>query len=677
MKVSELIKKTKPKITKIDVWDVARLSEMDKSKLIHQPTQLFEVQFKDGSTICTTSQIVYSSYYLKEFVNYPNAEPTVDCIFDEVQYKNSHHLKMLTDVFYTIYDAYPNMPVEEFWELTRQMYVTTNEIYNFVALELGKYVNTMSKKDVLEYTLHPQIVKAKQRCINGEISVDDLYAVCYKLLLSRDPLLVNNEIRKGVMAGVLDRRSVAQLVMRGSIKDINGETFKYPIQTGYSEGMTSAYDGIAESSSAKTAALMQEKPLQQSEYTNRGLQLNIGIINKVSGDDCGTEHYLKLVLRESDLKRCIGKYYLDEETNTLKMFRGDCTHLIGKEVKFRSITYCANKDKTTRCRKCIGHNAVIIPPNNNIGIFLTTPLIAKITQKMLSFKHLDQHTTPLTIPMTPQNRRVIKYKVGNKWLIELRKPTLKNGYYVLKLNTSEVIGFNQVNIVTNVNNLAPTRVSKVKSIEIHGYNQKDVHQTTYIIDTQVAGRGSSFATDFLRYIKKHKWRNSEDGVTTVDMRHWDYDNDFLCAPRCNNDVKTFQAEFKRYIYGKSDSANQDMNTKVNSMLDAKTPEQAITELMDMLSPPDSERKPQDISIDFNLTQVEVIVAAAMRKDPKNRDYRLATGDEDFKFVKLEESLKNGSSGSYYAWEHQAIMLSDPRTYMDKSVDPYYLDSFIK
>ena len=245
----------------------------------------YHVRMSDGVVGMYARQIQMSSFYWAYMAEY-NVLPTVECCLaselitynadklqgrnlDDIsvtgnQYTSKTHIRVSSKAYWVIFNS---LPLEQQNRQTIERnsasaYHNTNEIYNFNVRHLGAYVNTMSLKDVYEVTRHPVVVNAKAAYKRGELEVDDVYDIIFALLESNPPELRDNELRKGVMAGVLDRRSIAQTVgLRGFVKDTDGSSFKVPIDVGYAE-LLKGYDAFIESRSASRALYMTTGPLE-------------------------------------------------------------------------------------------------------------------------------------------------------------------------------------------------------------------------------------------------------------------------------------------------------------------------------------------------------------------------------------------------------------------------------
>ena len=72
----------------------------------------------------------------------------------------------------------------------------------------------------------------------------------------------------------------------------------------------------------------------------------------LSSDDCGTNKYLELFVKDKIFNTLMGRYYLNERTNKLVEITKESTKIINTIIKLRSPLYC--KDPKGICKTCYG-----------------------------------------------------------------------------------------------------------------------------------------------------------------------------------------------------------------------------------------------------------------------------------------------------------------------------------
>lgn len=683
-------------MTKVIKVNVKELASLPFENIIGMKMGLYHVTMADGIVEMYSRQIQMSWFYW-QFMAKHSVLPDVECAianrvieFNEndgtgrtikdisvtgAQYTSKTHINVSSKVYWRIFHS---LPVElknrsSIETISKDAYFNTNEIYNFNVRYLGAYLSTMSMKDIYDVARHPVVVAAKNEYKEGNKTVDETYDTIFALLESNPLELRDNELRKGVLAGVLDRRSIAQTIgPRGFVKSTDGESYQIPIDVGYAE-LLKGYDSYIESRSASRALYMQSGPLEKAEYYNRRIQLAAAAVRAIENTDCGSTETLNFIMRKDDLADSVGKYIIQEDGSLHEVTARDI-YLVGKPVKMRTYTRCMNLDTSTICETCVGHNALVMPATDNFGHMMTIGPNSQKSQRILSTKHMEISMEALTLALSPEARKVLKYSTGNKWLTEFKKPVAKNGYYVLRFSAKEAPNLNHVNIVSNVNDLTPTRISSLRTIEVVAYDRNNKEINRIAVPTEVAGYGCSLTSDFLRYLAVEGW-TSEDGIVAVNLRNWPYGNTFMASPRRNTDVIGFLDNIESFLRKSSDSTKAS-DVGGTYIKNCKSVTEAVLHLKDLMSPPDEPQYEDATRINVNISQVEIFVRMAMCKAPHKHDYNLPRGDEEFSFETLHNIISNRSISQAFAFERQATVINNPLTYINTVRPEHPLDMLI-
>lgn len=187
----------------------------------------------------------------------------------------------------------------------------------------------------------------------------------------------------------------------------NGEggIFPYVVNTNYiNGGANNVAFHILESLIARIAQNLSKKNTARSGQFSRIMTLNcsctkkytIPYSNKIDPTyDCGTRNFIKYkVTDEVALKKIADRYYrlnprgMEYKISNVYNAVKDNSDLIGKEIYLRSPIKCKSAAMGMGiCRKCMGELYNIVPAVK-IGVYSVTNLTEKLTQMMLSAKHL-------------------------------------------------------------------------------------------------------------------------------------------------------------------------------------------------------------------------------------------------------------------------------------------------
>lgn len=187
----------------------------------------------------------------------------------------------------------------------------------------------------------------------------------------------------------------------------NGEggIFPYVVNTNYiNGGANNVAFHILESLIARIAQILSKKNTARSGQFSRIMILNCSRTKKYTIPysnridplyDCGTRNFLRYkVSDETALKKIADRYYrlnpmgMENKISNVYNAVRDNSDLIGKEIYLRSPIKCKSAAMGMGiCRKCMGELYNIVPAVN-IGVYSVTNLTEKLTQMMLSAKHL-------------------------------------------------------------------------------------------------------------------------------------------------------------------------------------------------------------------------------------------------------------------------------------------------
>lgn len=179
------------------------------------------------------------------------------------------------------------------------------------------------------------------------------------------------------------------LTLRTRINNVN-EIYPVLIHDNWINGLSTFKNLFIESNIARKSMLMNKQNISDAGEHNRDSSILAQDI-RITEHDCGSKHYVEYTIEdEKKLKALEFKYYLDEDTNELKVISTSDTHLIGKTLKFRSALKCSAKEGGV-CEICFGKHAkwneTTEKYNMDVGIEFAKRINGEVGQLVLSFKH--------------------------------------------------------------------------------------------------------------------------------------------------------------------------------------------------------------------------------------------------------------------------------------------------
>lgn len=228
------------------------------------------------------------------------------------------------------------------------------------------------------------------------------YIVNAKQYIGRDHCLSDAFRAK---EGVKPKQAREMYINIGVKPNGEGGIFPYVVNTSYiSGGANNVAFHILESLIARIAQNLSKKNTSRSGHFSRIMILNCSNTRKYTMPytdkidplyDCGTRNFLEYnVTDETALKKIADRYYridpfgVEHRISNVYKVKKDNADLIGKKIYLRSPIKCRSAAMGRGiCRKCMGELYNMLPAVN-IGVYSVTNLTERLTQMMLSAKHL-------------------------------------------------------------------------------------------------------------------------------------------------------------------------------------------------------------------------------------------------------------------------------------------------
>lgn len=556
--------------------------------------------------------------------------------------------------------------------LYAKMYDVINNIYNNLSYELPQYTNSINILDLLKIQFNPKLIEAMQDVYNNRGKEDSYKTVervnkTYSILdtiLKEDPELQDNVVARGYRSGTINANQVKQvLASRGYVTELDSNIFKYPIASSFTLGMTDIYDQAIESRSGARALYLSTKAVQDSEYFARELQLTTMIVERLVDGDCGQKDYIEWLVRpkgdtvsKPDLNNLIGKYYYNEKTKQEEMITADHKHLEGKVIKLRSALNCKLQDPRSVCTKCFGELAYTIPVHSNIGHYCSTAVTEKITQSILSTKHLSTSANGGDIHLDINAQKFFQVK-NNNYYFNMQSRTNKVKYNIV-INQYEAFGFKDINQSTDIRKLNISRVSLISKIILQ-VDEGNGKITDYPITVEDNKKKGSFTYELLNYVIKHGYTLNNYDNYIICLDKWDFKNPIITMPELEYNFLTLAKNVK--------SLFKTIKIIKNEYRSSETPESLLQKAFDTLN----------YKLDINLALLEIIVYAFTVKSIKDKDYSLGRNIPDRQLMKLSDLIFNRSLGAGYGYEKVINLILNPRSFYGKNRVSHPMDIMIK
>ena len=150
------------------------------------------------------------------------------------------------------------------------------------------------------------------------------------------------------------------------------------------EGYKNIEDEFASSQTARNALIINASNVSKSGYIARRINYITKYV-ELSEVECQTTRTLEVEITTSNRKRYLGRTYINPTTTYFEDITPNSEPGI---YHLYSPLFCEAGDKKV-CPKCYGENASKVSDYRKIGLFSSTALTEKLTQTLLSSKHMN------------------------------------------------------------------------------------------------------------------------------------------------------------------------------------------------------------------------------------------------------------------------------------------------
>lgn len=542
---------------------LARSTEELKQRLAGN----FILVFDDGKELVTTDiDTVYSSYFWDIIRHYPftplTTEMHVTSLLKGGLAGSGTHLKLLERIVYGVIDAADVQKKEIDVDLLgRFVYEKTNDLYNYACVELEADVISTDILDYVEVLNHPPIKEAVESMESTEESIAQTYSTV-STAIQNDPQLAENALAVSARSGMVKMNQLLQcLVTRGFVTDIDSLIFPEPSMGSFATGYRDFYSFLIDSRTASKSLFFSAKLLRDTEYGSRKLQILCMSLETLYPGDCGSTNYLpwKLqpeqrdengkVVSESDLKLWAGKYFLDEETNTIKELKPDDTKYLGKMLQFRStLAGCRHPDPHGTCMTCFGAMGKVVPENTNIGHMLAAALYHVLSQSILSVKHIDSSSSSNKIVISDYYTKWLAVSSDGKGYLLSKQ--LKGKKVQLVISQSELPNLPSINTTEALETLVIDQISEIESLTMCVTDGIEQRNEPLVVASDK--RKASFTHQALAYIKQMGWTDDGNGNYVIDVTNWPINQVLMEVPQRHFNTADHAEEITKLIQGSGD-----------------------------------------------------------------------------------------------------------------------------
>lgn len=626
------------------------------------------LRFDDGQIDTTIRETIFSAYCWWPHKKWNKTPLLVQHHIGAERLTGGTLLRIMERAFRSAMDVYGDGidPEEIAWCVKHEV----NRVYNDFNDMLEPYVTSISALDFLDVLTHPDVEAANNEVQSLDLSNRGIRANSPKYIqqaqakirsvLMNDPGLNGNRLAETNRMKAVDIKQTLQVVgPRGNLTEIDSNLFPYPILRGFGHGLRQLHDIGIESRSAAKALMLQKDPLADVEYFNRQMQLVCGTLRNLHrNDDCGNVDCIPWHIQRNNLNAVDGMYYMDSD-GQYKIITERCHHLIDKTVMLRTVLTCKHEDQYGVCGKCFGELRHSIPKLTNLAHVSSTELCAKVSQNVLSTKHLDGSAVVDEFTLSPYDAQYIRVMNDENQLGLSSELQGLNVRMVVSRYGATNLG--DIALVKDIKDLALDRVSAMNEVTFEVIEDDgDIMYAT--IPVAMGSRRASFTREFLKFLKADGYTLTEDRDIRIDLSNWNRDLPIWELPRKQADMMEFMGSVERMV--KASGRNRmKQNTDLSNYDNLS---QALTDFYDLVS--------QKFAI--NLTHLAVILRATMVRNKKALDFRLPANGTGREFAGFGDIMRLRSLSAMAAFQYQAKMFRDPLSYILKDRPTHPFDAIL-
>lgn len=250
-------------------------------------------------------------------------------------------------------------------------------------LSLARLTSSPDFKDLIEYQYDES---------HGTAVVEQQIKSNTVELLKRlnNPNLKDNLLYAYMSSGALKPNQVAQNIMiYGARSDIDDSMMSSIVRHSGFYGVTDTKEFAIEALSAKKATYLLKNVTKQSQYFGRKLKLTCATQQYLHRRSCGSTETFPYTIPEKYASSFVDMM-VEDKNEPVILTKSNISNYVNREVKLITPFGCRHHDGF--CERCAGYGKgrliSYLPLGIHIGIFAAIQLIKRVTQKVLSAKHL-------------------------------------------------------------------------------------------------------------------------------------------------------------------------------------------------------------------------------------------------------------------------------------------------
>lgn len=657
---------------------INRIMTIDRHTILKLHTNV-TVKFDDGVIIedCNYKSIIMFRYFLdfiKEFNTPITSAMWIDNFLVNGCFTQRTYTGMYGVVFRNVISK--QIEIEESNSLMKPLFKRMYETIDIVSRELVnhaiEYAVCVEVVDILDIQFDEDLLKSMVAAFDNpsQKTIENTYSVLQTTFM-KDKYKYN-PMMLFYKSGIVSIDQIRQLLAaRGYLTELDSKIFAKPMTNSFMLGFRSIYDAAIESRAGTKALYLSGKAIQDSEYMSRELQLATMVLERIKIGDCGHPTYTDFFIRpkefdeagnvsyKGDIQNLLGKEYIHPETGEVKTITMDSKDIIGKNVKIRSGIYCGWKDKKAICTKCLGETALSIFEDQNLGHIGTVKGTSKVTQSILSTKHLLKSATSAPIRLLASVKKYLMLKNNENLFFKTGILNKKLKTVHLKIRQNEAWGLNNIGEVKDMFSININKVTRISEAILVIEGKNDKQEIPLLLKS--GNRFAYLSLDALSYALKNGYDATDEEYFTIDINHFNNKKPIFVYEKVEFDFAALSKEFKTLL------KTRKYKTVNNSIRSEYQPHILAQKLFELINN----------KLDINLTIVEIMTYPFTTQDITNGNFDLGRNSKYKDVVGFKEAINYRSIGASFDWDNLQNKVLDPMLYESNNKPSTPMDVFFK
>lgn len=475
---------------------------------------------------------------------------------------NEHTFSMIHSKLFTRLLAIPDLdPTKAIHEFSRHI----EDMERFTKRYCGRYIQTIDAiglckllkdptiKAIVGNKLDPKLGTKIAEEQFKQISKDLVHALGTRGMVKENILI--NFMETGSLR---DNQIPQVLAMYATRSDINDEMVGHIINESTLSGLRTAADYAVEALSAKKSSYFSKVVIQDSQYFARRLRLSTLSLPKIHPGSCGRSITIPINIPESRaMLNFLDKIHI-ENGKPVVLTRQNLKKYVGKTIQMITPMGCRYTDGT--CEACAGKGNVqkdftvtktgnvirsYLPKNIHIGVFAATQVGQKVSQMVLSAKHLIKTLTK-EYNLTDIAKLYLFKKGDTLYWNKPLKERLQNLY--IRFNAASIVG----PVTDLTQRVLPTAetYSRINNFEIVEIDEVGRESRLDVINMESNKLLPFLSNDMLHYMRHHYDKIIFDDATNkiaVPLHKFDMSKGVMKYIIVNDDMITFTENVDQFF----------------------------------------------------------------------------------------------------------------------------------